>query len=159
MAAIPFGIAALLILYGQGLLARVATWTPDLAPILAAYAGLFLRRDAVPVCAAILGILRGALDHDPIGVLILIHVALGFFASVVRDVVFVDRLSTQLVISFACATLYVAMRWIGDALLPTAAAADGSVFRWTVACVLATLVSPFLFAALRTARVGPFDDR
>ena len=114
MSLIPFALVAFLLFYAQGLLARITLWTPDLAPILAAYAGLFLRRDVLPGCALLLAVLRGALDSEPIGVLILLHLGLCFVASVVRDVVYVDRLSTQLVVSFACAALYVAARWSGE---------------------------------------------
>lgn len=156
MTLLPFALMALLLFYIQSLLARIAPMAPDLGPVLAAYLGLFVRRDLVPLGAALLGVLRASLDPDPVGVLILIHLALALFATTMRELVYTDRMSTQLVVAFTCAALYVVMRGVADVLFATALG-PGDVFRYTVVAVLATLLAPFLFAGLRTLRIGPLE--
>lgn len=155
MGGVLFLVAAVVLLYGQAVLGGLVPTVPDVGPVLAVYLGLFVRRGSIPLLAGAVGVLRAALDLEPMGAMILIHLAIAMFVSVCRDVLYGERLATQLVVTFAAGVGFVALQKVGAAVLPGAEDADGALFQHTVSVCFGTLVAPVVFFALRAVRAGP----
>lgn len=153
---LPFAIASLLLLFSQALLARTSPLAPDLGPLLAVYLGLYARREWVSGGVLVLGILRAAIDLEPVGAILLIHLIIAHAVLFFRDTVFRDRAITQWVVSFAAGALYV-MLHLSLSLVIDGVGAEGAggLFRVVMSTLVATLVAPGVIGLLRACRVGP----
>lgn len=158
MGSIAFLIVALFLLYAQAFAGAVLPATPDLGPVLAVYIGLFVRRESVGLLAGALGVMRAALDLEPMGVSILTHLTLAVAVSVFRQILYAERLATQLVVTFAAGVFFVGMRMFGAVILPTEGMERVELFQRTVSVCFGTLLSPVIFFGLLFLRVGPLES-
>ncbi|MFH0943772.1 MAG: hypothetical protein V2A76_01130 [Planctomycetota bacterium] len=153
---LPFLVASLLLLFLQALLARTSPLAPDLGPLLAVYLGLYARREWVSGGVLVLGILRAAIDLEPVGAILLIHLTIAHAVLFVRGTVFRDRAVTQWVVSFAAGALYVMLHLLFSVVLDgVGAEGSGGLFRVVMSTLVATLVAPGVIGLLRVCRVGP----
>ncbi|MBL8767308.1 MAG: hypothetical protein JNL94_08090 [Planctomycetes bacterium] len=151
-----FVVFTAFLLFVQGLLGRLTTLAPDLGPILAVYVGLFARRETLAWAITVVALLRSSLDADPLGVQLLVYLLLSGMVDLARDVVFRERLATQVVLSFAAGSVYVVMKWGLAATLPASIGiATPSLMKLAFATLSATLLAPPVFALLRLFRALP----
>lgn len=156
MRLLVFLFAAAFLFYVQATLSRMSDLCPDLGPVLAVYLGLFSRRPEMALGCAILGLLRGALDLEPAGVMILIYLTLALAASAVRDAVFAERAATQWIVTFAASALYIVLYRGVAAFMPLGATlGDNLMLRLSIVTLSATLLAPGVIGLLRILRVGP----
>ncbi len=156
LAHVPFALIATLLFFGQAVVGRDLALAPDVGATLAVYLGLFARRGSVSAGAAVLGILRSALDLEPVGSTLLIYLAIASVTARLRDVVFRERIGTQWVVAFIGALAYVVLHAIASQALGfSGPRAAGDWLRYTAANLFAALLAPGIFGALRLLRVGP----
>lgn len=156
MSYLPFTFFAALLFYVQSLGAETLPICPDFGPVLAVYLGAYARRDRLAVAALLLGVLRAALDLEPVGIQILLALAISSAISTVRDAVFTDRLFTQWVLAFVGGALHVVLHAGFGLLVPLGGAPGGSgLLIATLGAIAGTAVAPFVFAPLRLLRIGP----
>jgi len=153
---LPFLLAAVVLLFAQAVLARSSPLAPDLGPVLAVYLGLFARREWISAAVLLLGLLRAAIDLEPVGAILLIHLIIAHCVLFFRDALFRERAITQWVVSFAAGALYLSLHLLFS-LVITGVAAEGSggLLRVVLSTLLATLVAPGVIGLLRLCRVGP----
>ncbi len=153
---VPFVLVATLLFFGQAVIGRDLALAPDVGATLAVYLGLFARRQSVSSGAAVLGILRAALDLEPVGVTLLIYLAIAVATARLRDVVFRERIGTQWVVAFVGALAYVVMHAIASVVLDFAGPrVAGDWMRYAAAHLFAARLAPGIFGALRLLRSGP----
>jgi len=153
---LPFLVTAAFLFYVQATLARLTPICPDIGPLLAVYLGLFARGERVGTACLFLGLLRSALDLEPAAALILLYLAVAQAVSLVREIVFTERMLTQWVVAFAGAALYTLLYRIASLALPMGVTPDGGMMaRLAIATLGASLFAPPIFALLRLLRVGP----
>lgn len=153
---VPFILVAALLFFGQAVLGRDLTLAPDVGATLAVYLGLFARRQSVASGAAVLGILRAALDLEPVGVTLLIYLAIASGTARLRDAVFRERVATQWVVALLGACVYVVFHAIASQVFDFAGPkVGGEWLRFAAANLFAGLLAPGIFGALRLLRIGP----
>lgn len=157
MGGIAFLCVALVLFYAQAVAGASLPATPDLGPVLAVYIGLFVRRESVGLLAGLLGVMRAALDLEPMGASILLFLTLAVGVSVFRQFLFAERLATQLVVTFAAGVSFVALRMFGSVVLPTESMEQAELFQRIVSVCFGTLLSPVVFFLLLAFRVGPLE--
>ncbi len=156
MAYVPFAVACAVLFYLQALAVDVTAVAPDLGPLLAVHLGLFARRERVAGAVGLLGLLRGAVGAEPIGAVVLTHLALAYLVLTLRDVLFADRVVTQWVVAFLGGAVFLVLRLVIGLVVPLGGEEGaGGLARLAVSTLLATAIAPLLFALLRTLRVGP----
>jgi len=150
-----FLIAVAVLCFLQGLLNRFVGAGPDFGPVLMVYLGLFVRRGAVVPAAALAGVLRAAIDAEPVGIVVLASMVLALCVEGVRGIVFRERLLTQWVVSVAAGAFYIVLRLLGAALVPSASLSGSALVDLAGATLVAALFAPLIFALLRLVRASP----
>lgn len=153
---LPFAAVCALLFYLQALAVNVTSVAPDIGPLLAVHLGLFAKRERVAGAVGILGLLRAALGAEPVGAVVLTHLALAYLVLALRDVLFAERIATQWVVAFLGGAVFLVLRLVIDLVVPLGGEEGAAgLARLAVSTLVATAIAPLLFATLRLLRVGP----